>query len=80
MELRNVVHDVKKLNTRIKEWSELLLESESIQMDKEIYDIIKSINLSSIMIVNRYALLNYETNPNALKNGGKNSFQNLCKF
>lgn len=77
-EFSNTIHEVKKLNSKIREYSELLLESNN--SEKKINELIKSINVSSIMIMNRYTLFNYETNPNALKNTQKFPFRIFANF
>lgn len=77
-EFSNTIHEVKKLNSKIREYSELLLESNN--SERKINELIKSINVSSIMIMNRYTLFNYETNPNALKNTQKFPFRIFANF
>lgn len=77
-EFSNTIHEVKKLNSKIREYSELLLESNN--SEKKVNELIKSINVSSIMIMNRYTMFNYETNPNALKNTQKFPFRIFANF
>lgn len=75
--VESVSHEVKKLNGQIMEHSDLalnLLKSDeegplSPENMSRIYEELRSVFLSSSMIASRYALFDYEKNPDALKKG-----------
>ena len=78
MEVESLSHEVKSLNSRIKEHCELILQT--YHLDDDVTEIsgsdliglseeIQTIFLSSSMISSRYLLMDYEKNPEAIVQG-----------
>ncbi len=73
----SISHEVKKLNAQIKDRSDIIIQSFGSEDEKdvspaefqEVVEKIKTIYVCSSMINARFALLNYEKNPIALKQG-----------